>query len=373
MLTLAGGDSPAARQLRLVFVRHGLRKWRATRRCTAAVTELLLSRGAAAAHERAHHAHAHPNPSLFSCSSAADLYKRFDELLEASPLTPSPGDTILGTVAALDRRGALVDLGAKSPALCATSELALSRVERPEDVVRPGDAREFVVVREDNRTGELHLSIRKAEEALLWRRLRQMYEEAALVDGYVTSFNASGLMVEVQGQKGFVPGSHVPNSVQPADLVGQTLTLKLLEVDEERQRLVLSNRRRPSASGRAFRVGDVVLGTVSAVQVYGAFIDLGSGVNGLLHVSQISHDHVASIDKVLAAGDKVKVLVLTHDRERGRISLSTKKLEPTPGDMLRNPGLVFERADETAAAFRAAMAAAESAAREGEGGAVAAE
>lgn len=326
-----------------------------------------------AAGGRAHHAHAHPDPSLFSCSSAADLYKRFDELLEASPLTPSPGDTILGTVAALDRRGALVDLGAKSPALCATSELALSRVERPEDVVRPGDAREFVVVREDNRTGELHLSIRKAEEALLWRRLRQMYEEAALVDGYVTSFNASGLMVEVQGQKGFVPGSHVPNSVQPADLVGQTLTLKLLEVDEERQRLVLSNRRRPSASGRAFRVGDVVLGTVSAVQVYGAFIDLGSGVNGLLHVSQISHDHVASIDKVLAAGDKVKVLVLTHDRERGRISLSTKKLEPTPGDMLRNPGLVFERADETAAAFRAAMAAAESAAREGEGGAVAAE
>ena len=74
-------------------------------------------------------------------------------------------------------------------------------------------------------------------------------------------------MVEVFGQKGFVPGSHVPNNVQPADLVGTTLTLKLLEVDEERQRLVLSNRRRPGASGRSFKVGDVVSGTVSAVQV----------------------------------------------------------------------------------------------------------
>ena len=172
-------------------------------------------------------------------------------------------------------------------------------------------------------------------------------------------------MVEVQGQRGFVPGSHVPNSLNPADLVGTTLTLKLLEVDEDRQRLVLSNRRRQSG-GRAFKVGDIVTGTVSAVQVYGAFIDLGGGVNGLLHVSQISHDHVASIDKVLATGDRVKVLVLTHDREKGRISLSTKKLEPAPGDMLRNPALVFERADEMAAQFRAAMAAAESVAREGD-------
>ena len=97
-------------------------------------------------------------------------------------------------------------------------------------------------------------------------------------------------------------------------------------------------------------------------QVYGAFIDLGSGVNGLLHVSQISHDHVAAIDKVLNQGDKVKVLVLTHDRERGRISLSTKKLEPTPGDMLRDPALVFDRADEMAAEFRKLMKSAEAAA-----------
>ena len=84
-------------------------------------------------------------------------------------------------------------------------------------------------------------------------------------------------------------------------------------------------------------------------------------------MSQISHDHVATIDKVLAPGDKIKVLVLTHDRERGRISLSTKKLEPTPGDMLRNPAAVFERADEMAAQFRALMKEAEAAAREGEG------
>ena len=123
--------------------------------------------------------------------------------------------------------------------------------------------------------------MRRAEEALLWRRFRQLYEEAASVDGLVTSFNGSGLMVEVQGQKGFVPGSHVPNSSDPADLVNTVLSLKLLEVDEDRQRLVLSNRRRQgggrgsggsggsSGGGNtsAFKVGDVVLGTVAAVQV----------------------------------------------------------------------------------------------------------
>ena len=98
------------------------------------------------------------------------------------------------------------------------------------------------------------------------------------------------------------------------------------------------------------------------------FLSKIKNATGLLHVSQISHDHVAAIDKVLAPGDKIKVLVLSHDRERGRISLSTKKLEPTPGDMLRNPLAVFERADEMAAQFRALMKEAEAAAREGEGG-----
>ena len=338
----------------------------------------------------------------------------------------------------------------------------------------PGDSREFVVLREDQRSGELQLSIRRAEEALVWRRLRQSLEEGAAVEGLVTSFNAAGLMVDVQGQKGFVPGSHVPNNVSPEDLVGRRLALKLLEVDEERQRLVLSNRRRASSSGgRTFRVGESLMLLLVVVEFFfsplekrqkkthffsslslifekkksaikttqatsssarsrpsrstepsstsaGAstvsikleekdfpcssffffsfFLSRSEKRNGkkkltpfspflsrlflsssqhqqqkniiktgLLHVSQISHDHVATIDKVLAPGDKIKVLVLTHDRERGRISLSTKKLEPTPGDMLRNPAAVFERADEMAAQFRALMKEAEAAAREGEG------
>ncbi|GFR50814.1 hypothetical protein Agub_g13089 [Astrephomene gubernaculifera] len=101
---------------------------------------------------------------------------------------------------------------------------------------------------------------------------------------------------------------------------------------------------------RIFEIGDVVAGVVQSVRPYGALIDLG-GVTGLLHISQISSEHVQSPEEVFAEGDKIKVMVLSHDRKRGRVGLSTKKLEPTPGDMLRNPQLVYEKAEEMAAAF----------------------
>ena len=189
------------------------------------------------------------------CSSTSPATLSLSLLL--SPLFSSSQPNNNKKKLSIDRKGVYVELGAKSPAFCASSELSVARVERAADFVQPGDAREFVVLREDQRSGELQLSIRRAEEALVWRRLRQSLEEGAAVEGLVTSFNAAGLMVDVQGQKGFVPGSHVPNNVMPEDLVGRRLALKLLEVDEERQRLVLSNRRRASSSGgRTFRVGE---------------------------------------------------------------------------------------------------------------------
>ena len=124
-----------------------------------------------------------------------------------------------------------------------------------------------------------------------------------------------------------------------------------------------------------------MVGVVTSVKPYGAFVDVG-GVNGLLHISQISHDRISNVEQVLSAGDKLKVrpvlhglclfahvrstpqvMVLSQDKDRGRVALSTKKLEPTPGDMLRNPALVYERAEEMAKEFRERVAAAEAAAR----------
>jgi small subunit ribosomal protein S1 len=104
-------------------------------------------------------------------------------------------------------------------------------------------------------------------------------------------------------------------------------------------------------------VGEVVVGTVRGIKPYGAFIDIG-GVSGLLHISEISHEHVDTPHSVFNVNDEVKVMIIDLDAERGRISLSTKQLEPNPGDMLRDPKLVYEKAEEMAAKYREQLRAA---------------
>jgi small subunit ribosomal protein S1 len=103
-------------------------------------------------------------------------------------------------------------------------------------------------------------------------------------------------------------------------------------------------------------VGEVVIGTVRGIKPYGAFIDIG-GVSGLLHISEISHDHIDTPHSVFNVNDEVKVMIIDLDAERGRISLSTKQLEPEPGDMVKNPQVVYDNAEAMAAKFREQMAA----------------
>ena len=139
-------------------------------------------------------------------------------------------------------------------------------------------------------------------------------------------------------------------------MVAEELPLKFLEVDEERNRLVLSHRRAlVERKMNGLEVGEVVLGTVRGLKPYGAFIDIG-GVSGLLHISEISHDHIDTPHSVFNVNDEIKVMIIDLDAERGRISLSTKQLEPEPGDMVKNPDLVFDKAEEMAEKYREAMA-----------------
>jgi len=189
-----------------------------------------------------------------------------------------------------------------------------------------------------------------------------MLADDVVVRGTVLSANRGGFVVLVEGLRGFVPFSQITARQNPEELVNKEIPLKYLEVDEERTRLVLSNRKAAAENQSVFGIGSVVEGTVQSVKPYGAFIDIG-GISGLLHISQISHDRLTTVETVLAPGDKLKVMILSQDKERGRISLSTKKLEPTPGDMLRNPQLVYEKADEMAKTFRQRVAQAEAAAR----------
>ncbi|MCO5572498.1 hypothetical protein L7F22_026253 [Adiantum nelumboides] len=273
------------------------------------------------------------------------------------------GQTVKGTVFLANNNGALVDIGAKAPAFLPTSEATLLRIKHVEEVgLFPGIEDDFYVLRSDDDNGRMVLSLKKLHLDLAWERCKQLQAEDAIVKAFVITANRGGLVVDVEGLRGFVPFSHIASKTSFDDLIGKIIPVKFMELDEEQSRLVLSNKKALAENQTSLGIGSVVEGVVQSVKPYGAFIDMG-GVSGLLHISQISHERITDVENVLQPGDKLKVMILSQDRERGRISLSTKKLEPTPGDMLRNPSLVYESAEEMAQTFRQRIAQAEAAAR----------
>jgi small subunit ribosomal protein S1 len=263
-----------------------------------------------------------------------------------------PGDVVAGTVFNLEPKGALIDIGAKTAAFMPLQEVSINRVETLEDVLEPGEVREFFILTEENEDGQLSLSIRRIEYQRAWERVRQLQKEDATIYSEVFATNRGGALVRVEGLRGFIPGSHISTRKPKEDLVADFLPLKFLEVDEERNRLVLSHRRAlVERKMNRLEVGEVVIGTVRGIKPYGAFIDIG-GVSGLLHISEISHEHIETPHTVLNVNDQMKVMIIDLDAERGRISLSTKALEPEPGDMLTDPQKVFDNAEEMAARYK---------------------
>lgn len=288
----------------------------------------------------------------------------FHAALEKYDFDSEIGTKVKGTVFSVDAYGAFVDITAKSSAFLPLREASIHNVKNVELAgIVPGLREEFVVIGENEADDSLILSLRTIQYDLAWERCRQLQAEDVVIKGKVIGANKGGVVALVEGGlRGFVPFSQISTKSTAEELLEKEIPLKFVEVDEEQSRLVLSNRKAMADSQAQLGIGSVVLGTVQSLKPYGAFIDIG-GINGLLHVSQISHDRVSDIETVLQPGDTLKVMILSHDRERGRVSLSTKKLEPTPGDMIRNPTLVFEKAEEMAQTFRQRIAQAEAMAR----------
>ena len=279
-------------------------------------------------------------------------HEDFAALLDKYDYHFSPGDVVAGTVFSIEPRGALIDIGAKTAAYIPVQEMSINRVDSPEEVLQSNETREFFILTDENEDGQLTLSIRRIEYMRAWERVRQLQAEDATVRSLVFATNRGGALVRIEGLRGFIPGSHISTRKPKEDLVGEELPLKFLEVDEDRNRLVLSHRRAlVERKMNRLEVGEVVIGNVRGIKPYGAFIDIG-GVSGLLHISEISHDHIDTPHSVFNVNDEVKVMIIDLDAERGRISLSTKQLEPEAGDMVKNPQLVYEKAEEMAAKYR---------------------
>ncbi|MEM8805741.1 MAG: 30S ribosomal protein S1 [Cyanobacteria bacterium P01_G01_bin.38] len=294
-------------------------------------------------------------------------HEDFEALLDTYDYHFSPGDIVAGTVFSIEPRGALIDIGAKTAAFLPIQEMSINRVESSDEVLQSNETREFFILTDENEDGQLTLSIRRIEYMRAWERVRQLQTEDATVRSDVFATNRGGALVRIEGLRGFIPGSHISTRKPKEDLVGEALPLKFLEVDEERNRLVLSHRRAlVERKMNGLQVGEVVIGTVRGLKPYGAFIDIG-GVSGLLHISEISHDHIDAPNSVFNVNDEIKVMIIDLDAERGRISLSTKQLEPEPGDMVKNPDLVFEKAEEMAERYRQQLLKAEAEALNGTG------
>jgi small subunit ribosomal protein S1 len=225
------------------------------------------------------------------------------------------------------------------------------------DLVGLDQELDFEIISDEDENGQLLVSIRRIQYRQAWERVLAAQERDEVLEAQVVAVNRGGAICLVEGLRAFLPGSHLAGQMPTDDIIGQTLPLKFLEVNQETNKLVVSNRRAVVEQQMSdLSRGDIVQGMVKALKPYGAFVEVG-GMSGLLHISQISYDRIVDLEQVLQPGMQVKCMIIDHDKVNGRIALSTKTLEPEPGDMLKDPALVFEKAEETAEKYHARMEA----------------
>ena len=260
---------------------------------------------------------------------------------------PQVGDIREGVIVAISSQGVIVDLGLKRDGLVPATDLAKLEAEERDALQVNDDV--FVYILNTDKPDALTASIYLARLNEDWIRAEELAESGAIVEEEIIGYNKGGAIVPVGRLRGFVPISHL-KAMSPrmndrarqqrlAKLRGERIPLKVIEVDRRRRRLVLSQREAQKewdAERRAelmetLKEGEVRTGRVSGLRDFGAFVDLG-GADGLVHISQLGWHRVEHPREVLSIGDEIEVYVLGVDHERGRISLSRKRVLPNPWD-----------------------------------------
>lgn len=269
----------------------------------------------------------------------ADLSEEdFAAAVDKTVVELGEGSLVTGTVVRVDPDEVLVDIGYKSEGVIPAKELSIRNSVNPAEVVEVGEKIEALVMQMEDQEGRLILSKKRAQYERAWGRIEQVMEEGGTVQGQVIEVVKGGLIVDI-GLRGFLPASLVElrrvRDLHP--YVGESLEAKVIELDKNRNNVVLSRRayleEEQAEQRHAFLdgldQGEVREGVVSSVVNFGAFVDLG-GMDGLVHVSELSWQHVSHPSEVVSVGDKVKVRVLEVDRERERISLSIRQTSADP-------------------------------------------
>ena len=269
----------------------------------------------------------------------AVMEENFAELLEQSIKTLNTGDKVLGIVTGIGNTEIQVDLGTKHAGYIPYDEVSNDPSVKPEDILHVGDEIEVFVVRVNDQEGTVQLSKKKLDGIKVWDDMAVWAEEKTTVEGVVTEENKGGLVANVKGIRVFVPASQsgVAKGGDMAGQVGKTVQLKITEVNRARRRVIGSIRAVASEERKANREkiwaeieeGKKYQGTVKSLTSYGAFVDIG-GVDGMVHVSELSWNRIKNPAEVVKVGDEIEVFVISFDPEKKKISLGYKTAEMNP-------------------------------------------
>jgi small subunit ribosomal protein S1 len=260
-----------------------------------------------------------------------------EEMNEVEVKIYTVGDLVKGVVTKVEEKQVIVEISdSKLDGIIPISELSSLHIEKAGDAVAEGDALELEVLKVEEEV--LVLSKRKVDAEKSWEHLVVKFENNETFEAEVKDVVKGGLVVDL-GVRGFVPASLVESHFVEdfSDYKGKTLTFKIAELDKEKNRLILSHRavieeekvRQKSEILSSIQVGQIIEGTVQRLTNFGAFVDIG-GIDGLVHISQLSYQHIEKPSEVVEEGQKVQVKVLGVDPENERISLSIKETLPGP-------------------------------------------
>ena len=264
--------------------------------------------------------------------------EEFEAAVDSTIKYFNDGDLVTGTVVKVDRDEVLLDIGYKTEGVIPSKELSIKHDVDPFEIVQVGDEVEALVQQKEDKEGRLILSKKRAQYERAWGTIEKIKEDDGVVTGTVIEVVKGGLIVDI-GLRGFLPASLVEmrrvRDLQP--YVGQELEAKIIELDKNRNNVVLSRRawleQTQSEVRQSFlhqlAKGQIRRGVVSSIVNFGAFVDLG-GVDGLVHVSELSWKHIDHPSEVVAVGDEVTVEVLDVDLDRERVSLSLKATQEDP-------------------------------------------
>ena len=247
------------------------------------------------------------------------------------------GDLVKATVAQVDEKSIIVSIeGAPFDGIVPISELSSLHIEKASDSVSIGDELELMITKVEE--SNYVLSKRKVDAEKAWETLEKQFQSGEVIKTEVKEVVKGGLVVDL-GVRGFIPASLIEDYFVESfeDYKGRVLTFKIVELEKDKNRLILSHKAvvedeksvNKNKTLDNIKPGDIVPGTVQRLASFGAFVDIG-GVDGLVHISQVSHEHLDNISDVLKEGQEVKVKVLSIDRDAERISLSIKDTLPGP-------------------------------------------